>query len=307
MPQDNILDARELPNYEIAESARYLRVPRSTLRYWIQGKSYPTQDGPTVSAPLIDIADKEQCLLSFLDLVEAYVLSAIRQKHRIPLPHVRRALDYLLEHSPSQHPLADHQFAAFGKELFVEKLSELINLSQPGQLAMKQLLDQYLHRIERNPEGVPLRFFPFDSPRLLETSKTVVIDADISFGRPVLISTGLRTDLIMERFWAGDTMKELADDYGILPEQIEQAIRWESDKQAAVCREVHGEGEESQNMNQSITGADVERVARIYNDNQDTAAALGITSRSFSRLCRKLSIETPHARTRRLRQETRQG
>ena len=57
--------------------------------------------------------------------------------------------------------------------------------------------------------------------------------------------------------------------------------------------------------NQSITRADVERVARIYKSNQD-AAALGITSHSFGRLCRRHGIETPHARTRRLRQEARQ-
>ena len=38
-------------------------------------------------------------------------------------------------------------------------------------------------------------------------------------------------------------------------------------------------------MNQPITRADVERVARIYKSNQDAAAALGITSHSFGRLC----------------------
>ena len=227
------LEVRELPSYEIAESARYLRVPRSTLRYWIHGKNYKTREGLTASESLIEIADKEQNLLSFMNLVEAHVISAIRRKHRIPLPHIRRALDYLLESFPTKHPLANHQFATSGKELFVEKLSELISMSQQGQLAMKQLLDEYLKRIERSPEGVPLRLFPFDSPRLPETSRTVVIDPDISFGRPVLASAGLRTDLIMERFWAGDTMQELADDYGIQTEQIEKAIRWESDKKAA--------------------------------------------------------------------------
>ena len=60
-------------------------------------------------------------------------------------------------------------------------------------------------------------------------------------------------------------------------------------------------------MNQSITREEVERVARIYKSNQDAAAALGITSHSFGRLCRRFEIETPHARTRRLRQEARQG
>ena len=58
--------------------------------------------------------------------------------------------------------------------------------------------------------------------------------------------------------------------------------------------------------NPSITRADVERVVRIYNSNQDAAAALGITSRSLSRLCRRFGVETPHARRQRQRREARQ-
>ena len=40
----------------------------------------------------------------------------------------------------------------------------------------------------------------------------------------------------------------------------------------------------------------VERVARMYHQNADACAALGITLRSFSRLCRRFDIETPYAR-----------
>ena len=40
----------------------------------------------------------------------------------------------------------------------------------------------------------------------------------------------------------------------------------------------------------------IERVARVYKCNQDASRALGITTRSFSRLCRKYDIESPFAR-----------
>lgn len=43
----------------------------------------------------------------------------------------------------------------------------------------------------------------------------------------------------------------------------------------------------------------VERVARIYHQNADACAALGITLRAFSRLCKRFDIETPYARRRR--------
>jgi|APSaa5957512622_1039677.scaffolds.fasta_scaffold163001_2 hypothetical protein len=45
----------------------------------------------------------------------------------------------------------------------------------------------------------------------------------------------------------------------------------------------------------------IERVARMYSSNGGASQALGITPRSFSRLCRQHSIETPHSRNRRQR------
>lgn len=49
----------------------------------------------------------------------------------------------------------------------------------------------------------------------------------------------------------------------------------------------------------------LERVARMYATNELASRALGITTRSFSRLCRRYDIETPHARRRRQREEAR--
>ena len=80
-------DLREVPAYSIAETAGYLRVPKSTLRAWLLGqKSFRS---------VIEIADRKERRLSFINLVEAFVLSAIRREHTIPLPKVRKAMDYL--------------------------------------------------------------------------------------------------------------------------------------------------------------------------------------------------------------------
>lgn len=43
----------------------------------------------------------------------------------------------------------------------------------------------------------------------------------------------------------------------------------------------------------------VERAARMYATNKDAAAAMGCTSASFSRMCRKYGIETPWHRSQR--------
>lgn len=58
-------------------------------------------------------------------------------------------------------------------------------------------------------------------------------------------------------------------------------------------------------MNRGVARDTIERVARIYKNNQDASCALGITMRSFGRLCRKYGIETPYAKRCRVLQECR--
>lgn len=60
-------------------------------------------------------------------------------------------------------------------------------------------------------------------------------------------------------------------------------------------------------MVRGIAREQIERVARMYKSNQDASLALGITMRSFGRLCRKYSIETPYAKRRRHISEYRLG
>ena len=43
----------------------------------------------------------------------------------------------------------------------------------------------------------------------------------------------------------------------------------------------------------------VERAARLYRTNAEAAAALGVSMRSFSRLCRRYDVETPWMKRRR--------
>ena len=54
-------------------------------------------------------------------------------------------------------------------------------------------------------------------------------------------------------------------------------------------------------VNKGFSREQIERVARMYKCNQDASRALGITIRSFSRLCRKYEIESPFARRQRQR------
>lgn len=58
-------------------------------------------------------------------------------------------------------------------------------------------------------------------------------DADVSFGRPVLEGTGIPTAIVAERYKAGETIEELADDYERPSRDIQEAIRCELETKAA--------------------------------------------------------------------------
>ena len=226
-------DLRELSTYGITEVAHYLRIPQATLRSWVLGRFYPTQAGRKRFSPVIELPDKSRPLLSFMNLVEAHILEAIRREHEIPLPKIRTAINFLKREFPSRHPLADQKFQTDGLDLFIQKYGHLINISQDGQLAMRSMLEAHLRRIERDPAGSPVRLYPFTRMRQLDEPKVVVIDPHISFGRPVLVGTGIATVVIAERYKAGESVDELADDYGRLREEIEEAIRCELRVKAA--------------------------------------------------------------------------
>jgi uncharacterized protein (DUF433 family) len=226
-------DPRELPAYSIAEASHYLLIPTATLRSWVLGRKYPTKREVKLFKSLIQRPDPSQSRLSFINLVEVHVLDAIRREHEIALPKVRIALEYLQKKFPSKHPLADHSFETDGINLFLEKFGQLINVSQSGQIAMKEFLEAYLKRIERDAKGVPICLYPFTRKRNFDEPRAVVINASISYGRPVLAGTGIATAIIAERYKAGESIADLADDYGRKPLDIEEAIRCELQREAA--------------------------------------------------------------------------
>jgi len=98
---------------------------------------------------------------------------------------------------------------------------------------MRQLLEAYLKRIERDPRGVPIRLFPFTRKRDSEEPRAIVIDPRVSFGRPVLAGTGIRTATVAERYKAGESIDQLAADYECQPLEIEEAVRCELQLEAA--------------------------------------------------------------------------
>jgi len=223
-------DPRNIPTYGIRESAHMLKIPPDTLTSWIRGRSYPTMHGTKRFHPLITLPDDELPLLSFINLIEAHVLDAIRYKDKLPLDNVRDGVKHLREKYHSEHPLVEFEFQHDGVDLFIELASrDIVNVSRQGQLAMREVVQAHLRRIARDAKGSAVALYPFlkREPHPTEEPKLVLIDPRISFGKPILVGVGVPTSVVVDRHQAGESIAELANDYGCEEEEIQKAIDYE--------------------------------------------------------------------------------
>lgn len=218
------------PAYPVSEVARILNLPVATVKSWCFGQIYHSASGSKkFFRPIIRPAEARRKLLSFANLCELHVLSVIRRHHKISLPRVRDSVNYLRKHLDVDRPLINQQFHTNGIDLFVEHASQLLNVSREGQEALRGGFEQALARIERDSQGTPIRLFPFSRTSVSDVKqpKSVVIDPRLSFGRPVLARVAVPTEVIVGRFRAGDSMVEMAKDYGVDEKEIEEALRFE--------------------------------------------------------------------------------
>jgi len=135
------------------------------------------------------------------------------------------------------HPLSDSRFFTDGRNIFVHEYGKLISVSEAGQLAMTEVLNQYLKRLDFN-QGVAIRLYPYPtsrpySPDSPESPRVVVIDPVLVFGQPCIEGTRIPTSVIADRHKAGDRIAYLAADYGCEADRIEEALRYEFTRTAA--------------------------------------------------------------------------
>lgn len=221
----------DIPNYSITDASRYLNIPLATLKIWLNGDKYETKREKKELLPIIQCPSPNNAQLSFTNLVEAHILKVICQIDNISLDKVRITLDYLSEKINTNHPLATKQFSTDGVKLFMEILGNLVNLSHSQQLKMKEILQRLLTRVEWNENNLATRLYP----ELEDTKddRILIIDPHFCFGKPTIKGTGVPTNAIAQLYNAGDSMEEIAEDYHCDVIQIEKAILFESNQQAA--------------------------------------------------------------------------
>jgi uncharacterized protein (DUF433 family) len=182
---------------------------------------------------VIHVADRRHHQLSFTNLAELHVLDApLRRVHQVQMKRVRSTILYLAKEFKTNHPLVHQDMWTDGLNVFIEHYGHLINASQEGQLAMRQVVGAHLKRLERDLTGI-VRLYPLTRKRpplpeqLVDEPRFIAIDPHVAWGRPVIVGSRTPTVEIAERFKAGESLTDLADDFARPVEEIEEAVRIE--------------------------------------------------------------------------------
>lgn len=218
--------------YSLTEAAGLLSTPEaplhtSTLKRWLEGHT----QGGSFYPPVLRRERTGIEAVTWAEFVEAGLLKEYRRRS-IPLQRLRPMIEAMRSRFGIEYPLAHFRplvdpasrevVLGLQEELGLDRKLYLVVRKggdmQP-RLEFSEPVERFLDRVDFDEFAVAERFRPFgkDSP--------LVIDPKQSFGIPTV--RGIRTEILVEQFQAGEPIARIADDFGVSGEDVEEAIRWE--------------------------------------------------------------------------------
>jgi len=205
-----------LPAYGIGEAARYARTRRQTVAYWHKGQ---TGEDSTLSAR------QAGARLSYLQLIEVAVVAVMREEG-LKLSQIRDARRYVQQTFRCEFPFASYRFRTDGKSVLadfeqfdpVAGEGKLLIADKHGQLAWKEILLGRFSEFEYE-DDLAARWRPAGP------GKPIIIDPRIAFGAPMI--RGVPTWALSGRFRAGESLDEIAYDFGLDVTDVVEGLRFE--------------------------------------------------------------------------------
>jgi uncharacterized protein (DUF433 family) len=206
-----------VPLFTLRESAAYLRTPVSTLHAWAR---------PSDGEPLVTVFPRagRRASVPFVGFAEAFVLSALRRAG-VPMQRIRPAVARLSAEIGLDHALASQRVYTDGAELIFDYAEQsddeaLLTVVRTGQQHLEAVIRDHLERITYGDDGWAERV------RLPAYGKAeVTVDPRQAFGQPLVVHGGARVEDLVDRFQAGDGFAEIAEDFGVPAEEVEDVIR----------------------------------------------------------------------------------
>jgi uncharacterized protein (DUF433 family) len=219
-------DRFQTPLYTVPEAARFLGVPATSFGNWARGYRVTFRHRrPIGGRPIITAleAPRNYPSIPFIGLAEGFVVLAFRRAG-VSLQHIRKAVAVLERDVGLEHALASQRLFTDGASVLYdyaedEQDEELLTHVVTQQRVLADVVRDYLQRISYGSDGWPERLV---SPA---TARPVVaVDPKRGFGQPIFIRGGVRVEDVLDRWRAGEALREVADDFGVPPEDVEDIL-----------------------------------------------------------------------------------
>jgi uncharacterized protein (DUF433 family) len=213
-----------------AEAARLLRVPQSTLHWWLGGGVYRNRE----YRPVIRIEPTRARSVTWAEFVEAGLLREYRRTHNVALSELRTVIDRLREEYGTPYPLAHHRpFVGSGRELLLEVQQDsdldpelwLVAVAR-NQLLLTPAAETFVQRVEW-ADDIAVSWRPHDDPL-----SPVRMTPDVRFGNPAI--KGISTEVLWEHVEeAGEDLAQVAEAFDLDVDDVRWALAYETSARAA--------------------------------------------------------------------------
>lgn len=215
--------------YSEAEAARLLRVPQSTLNYWLEG-GY--RRGRTYRPVIRPEPRGGRAPVSWAEFIEAGLLRSYRRDLGVRMAELRILIDDLRNRLGVPYPLADRRPYVSNRKLLLDA-QETAGLDPElwlvadvhGQLLLLPPSAEFVQRVTWEGD-VAAGWRPHDDP-----DSPVRINPELRYGRPAV--GGVSTEVLWEHVEAGEDLEDVATDFGISETDLRWAVAYETTVRAA--------------------------------------------------------------------------
>lgn len=231
--QDDLIAALRAPSYPITEISRLVGITRYRTRRWLKGYEYKYKgnggkalfDGSQESLVNRGIT-KEIVYASFLELIDLLFVKEFVNAG-LSLPRIRKALDETRKRTGAIH-FASNKFITSGKDIVLEVSGNnpsMIVLLTGGQSAIPNIFERIGNRVDyEKVTGMEYasRWFPEGRDGM------IVVDPQISFGRPTIIGRRVTTASVFELFKGENKQFDSVSQWLDIPNaQVQAAVNYE--------------------------------------------------------------------------------
>lgn len=209
-----MIDYYSKPILTARETARYLGMPESTLDAWLLDRG---------KTPLVHAVTPERRgwpRVPFVGVIEAYVLRALRDL-KLPMAEIRKAAELVREEFADPFALAHRRIVTDGVALFVRMADESYVHALDRQIAITDVLEDHLKRIDWDVDGNARRLHLPDFP----AAANVIIDPRFGWGSPVLGRSKVKVEDLVSLWRSGERLAAIADEYDLTVEVVEDVLR----------------------------------------------------------------------------------